>query len=420
MKFSQLITKTTKDSSKMDPSRNAELLTKAGYVDKLMAGVYSYLPLGMRTLMKIENIIREEMNSLSAQEVLMPAIQPKDIWEQTGRWDKVDVLYKLTGAGDQPLALGATHEEVVTPLVAQFVQSYRDLPKATYQIQTKFRNEMRAKSGVLRGREFRMKDMYSFHATETDLDAFYEKSLEAYKRIYTRCGLGDITYVTYASGGIFAKYSHEFQTVTEYGEDTIYKIPDQDIAINKEIIDDVEALAEIIPNYTAGDEKNLEAVKAIEVGNIFKLGSKFADDFKQQYQDAEGNLQPIYMGCYGVGSSRVMGTIAECLSDDKGLVWPEEVAPYRVHLISLVKKSEDVAKVDAIYETLQAQGVEVIYDDREKASAGQKFADADVMGMPHRLVVGNKMLQEGKVEYKARSSDESAVMTLDAFMALLG
>ncbi len=413
MRFSQLITKTTKEAKQADPSRNAELLTRAGYIDKLMAGVYSYLPLGLRVLSKIENIIREEMNNIGASEVLMPAIQPREIWEQTGRWDKVDVLYKLKGAGDQDLALGATHEEVVTPLITQYVQSYRDLPKATYQIQTKFRNELRAKSGLLRGREFRMKDMYSFHADDADQDRFYQKSIQAYKNIYDRCGIGNITYVTYASGGIFSKYSHEFQTITEYGEDTIYQIPDTNIAINKEIIDDIEVLKELMPNYQNGDEEKLVPIKAIEVGNIFKLGTKFADAFDKQYQDQNGELKNIHMGCYGIGPSRVMGTIAECLSDDKGLIWPEEIAPYKVHLISLTKNADEIKEIDTIYEMLKDKGIEVLYDDRTKISAGQKFSDADLIGIPHRVVISSKTLAERSVEYKKRTDDQSKLIPLD-------
>nr|HPQ50739.1 prolyl-tRNA synthetase [Alphaproteobacteria bacterium] len=320
MRLSALVTKTVKDVSQSDVSRNAQLLTKAGFVDQLMAGVYSYLPMGLRVLSNIENIIREEMETIGAQEILMPALQPREIWDQTERWNKVDVLFKLKGAGDRDLALGPTHEEVVTPLIGRFIQSYRDLPKAVYQIQTKFRNEPRAKSGLLRGREFRMKDMYSFHMDQRGLDDFYELAIEAYKNVYRRCGLGDSTLLTYASGGVFSKYSHEFQTVTPYGEDIVYRVPDTDIAINKELMNDRDALAGIIPNYKEGDEKNLEELKAIEVGNIFKLGSRFTDSFNVEYAGVDGEKRKVVMGCYGIGPSRIMGTIAEVLSDDRGLV----------------------------------------------------------------------------------------------------
>lgn len=412
MRVSQLFTKTTKDVSKSDVSRNAQLLTRAGYIHKLMAGVYTYLPLGLRTLNKIENIIREEMDAIGGQEMVMPALQPRDIWDQTGRWDKVDVLFKLTGQGDRELALGPTHEEVVTPVVTSFIQSYRDLPRAVYQIQTKFRNEPRAKSGLLRGREFRMKDLYSFHTTQEDLDVFYERATAAYQRVYARCGLGDITLLTYASGGVFSKYSHEFQTVTPYGEDTVYKIPGTDIAVNKEIIDDAAVLAELIPGYQPGDEKKLEELKAIEVGNIFKLGSRFTDAFGATYTDADGRAQKILMGCYGIGPSRVMGTVAECLSDDRGLIWPAAIAPYDIHLVSLTRDAEETAQADAIYDALRAAGFAVLYDDRAGLQAGEKLADADLIGLPHRVVVSKKTLAARQVEWKPRTASDNRLLTL--------
>lgn len=345
MRLSHLFTRTAKETNKSEVSRNAQLLTRAGYINKLMAGVYQYLPLGLRVLNKIEQIVREEMDAIGSQEVLMPAMHPRENWEKTGRWESLDVLYKLSSnrtdvKGELDLALGPTHEEVVTPLVLSFVQSYRDLPVAVYHIQTKFRNEPRAKSGLLRGREFRMKDLYSFHTDQADLDAFYDKSIVAYKNVYQRCGLGDRTLLTYASGGTFSKYSHEFQTLHPNGEDVIYRVPGKDIAINKEIIGDPEALQEIIPNYKPGDEKKLEELKAIEVGNIFKLGTRFTDAFGGMYADKDGTQKKIIMGCYGIGPSRIMGTIAECLSDDHGLVWADNIAPYRVGIINLKQGQE--------------------------------------------------------------------------------
>jgi prolyl-tRNA synthetase len=416
MRLSQLVTKTSKDTSQSDVSRNAQLLTRAGYVNKLMAGVYSYLPLGLRALNKIEQIIREEMNALGAQEVLLPALQPREIWDQTGRWDTVDVLFRFKGAGDRDLALGPTHEEVVTPLVTSFVQSYRDLPRAVYQIQTKFRNEARAKSGLLRGREFRMKDMYSFHATPEDLDAFYEQALAAYKKVYERCGLGAITLVTYASGGIFSKYSHEFQTLTEYGEDTVFRAPGGSIAINKEVVEDVEALRAIVPSYQGG-KIDLEEAKAIEVGNIFKLSTRFPDAFNATYTDAAGGQQKIYMGCYGIGPSRLLGTIAECLSDDKGLIWPDEVAPYTVHLVSLARTPEETEAAERVYAQLSAQGIDVLYDDRVGPQTGEKLADADLMGMPHRLLISKKTMAANGIEWKPRRATESQVLPFEQFLA---
>lgn len=419
MRFSQLYTRTLKEASEADPSRNAQLLLRAGFVSKLMAGVYSFQPLGLRVLRNIEQIIREEMDAIGGQEVLMPALQPKENWETTQRWDAVDILFKLKGAGDRDLCLGPTHEEIVTPLVTQYVRSYRDLPQAAYQIQTKFRNEARAKSGLLRGREFRMKDMYSFHVSEADLDAFYERAAEAYTRVYQRVGLGAITLKTFASGGMFCKYSHEYQTVTEYGEDTIYRIPGSNLAINKEIIGDAGALAGIISGYKAGDEQSFEQVRAIEVGNIFKLSTRFPDDFGATYMDADGKPQKIWMGCYGIGPSRVMGTIAEVLSDDKGLVWPEAVAPFRVHLVALGKEAADYQKADELYAELKAAGIDVLYDDRQGVQAGEKFADADLIGLPHRVLISPKTVAQNSIEYKKRMAEKAELLSVESLKARL-
>lgn len=347
----------------------------------------------------------------------MPALQPKDIWDQTGRYDKVNVLFKLSGQGDRDLVLGPTHEEVVTPLLANFIRSYRDLPVAAYQIQTKFRNEARAKSGLLRGREFRMKDMYSFHTTQESLDEFYQETIKAYQNIYRRCGLGDITLLTYASGGVFSKFSHEFQTITPYGEDIIYRVPNTDIAINKEIIDDESVLANLVPDYKAGDTHNLDEIKAIEVGNIFKLGSRFSDAFSASYADSGGQSNPILMGCYGLGPSRIMGTIAECLSDERGLVWPTEIAPFHVHLVALVREDVDIEKCNDIYRELLHRGIDVLYDDRAGVQAVEKMADADLMGMPFRIVVSKKTLSENKLELKERTGTESIMLSLEGVIA---
>jgi prolyl-tRNA synthetase len=420
MKQSQLVTKTSKETSKEDPSRNAQLLVRAGFVNRLMAGVYSFLPLGNRVLQKIEQIVREEMNSLGAQEILMPALHPKEIWDQTGRWDKVDVLFRFKGQGDRDLCLGPTHEEVVTPLIGNFIRSYRDLPASVYQIQTKFRNEVRAKSGLLRGREFRMKDLYSFHTSLEDLDQYYEQAIEAYKRVFARCGLGKLTVVTFASGGIFSKYSHEFQTITEYGEDIVYKVPGKDLAINRELIEDQEVLAELVPTDPAtGKRAELEEHRSIEVGNIFKLGTRFSDAFDLTYLDSTGTRQPIYMGCYGIGPSRVMGTIAEVLGDERGLIWPKEVAPYSVHLVSLCQTPEETAQADEIYATLSEAGIETLYDDRTDMQAGAKFADSDLIGIPWRVVISKKTLAQGKVELKSRSESNAEMVELGTVLRTL-
>lgn len=419
MRYSDLITKTKKTSGSEDPSRNANLLARGGYIHRLMSGVYNYLPLGLRVINNIENIIREEMDKLGAQEILMAALQPREIWDKTNRWDKIDVLFKLKGAGDRDLALGPTHEEVVTPTLAGFLQSYRDLPAAVYQIQTKYRNEARARSGLLRGREFRMKDMYSFHLEQRDLDAFYEYVIQSYLSVYARCGLGDITYLTYATGGEFSKYSHEFQTITPYGEDTIYRIKGSDVAINKELIDDNEALADIIPNYNGRLHDYIDEYKSIEVGNIFKLGTRFSEAFSADVAKADGTKTNMIMGCYGIGSSRIMGTIAEVLSDDHGLIWPDEVAPFKIHLVSLCHEEWDIDQCDKIYNELCELGISVLYDDRTSVRAGEKFADSDLIGIPRRVVVSAKMLKSGEVEFKPRNDTESVLLSIESLKNIL-
>lgn len=410
MRQSQLFTKTQKNVAEDEVSRNAQLLTRAGYIDRLFAGVYSFLPLGLRVLTNIENIIREEMNRIGAQEILMPALHPKENWVTTGRWDELDVLFKLNGAGEREYALGATHEEIVTPLMQKSVLSYKDLPRAAYQLQTKFRNETRAKSGILRGREFRMKDLYSFHANQVDLDEYYEKVTEAYFRIFTRLGLRETTYLTYASGGTFSKYSHEFQTVTDAGEDLIYICDDCKVAINKEVIEDLNSSC---PQCKKG---NLREAKAIEVGNIFKLATKYSAPFEFNFVDENNTQQPVLMGCYGIGPSRVLGTIVEVHNDDKGMIWPEEVAPFKVHLISLAQNQEQTDQANTLYEELLKRNISVLYDDRPDARAGEKFADSDLIGIPTRVVLSARSLENGGVECKKRNQTESEVLSIDQFL----
>lgn len=405
MKQSKLLTKTRKDISQQDPSINAQLLEKAGYVSKLMAGVYSYLPLGLRVLTNIENIVREEMNALGAQEVLLPGLQPRDIWDITGRWDKIDVLYKLKSS-NKDLALGPTHEEVVTPLVKSFIQSYKDLPQEVYQIQTKFRDEARSKSGLLRGREFRMKDLYSFHTSTEDLDTYYEGVIKAYRAVFARCGLGDITYLTYASGGVFSKYSHEFQTITPNGEDIIFICEPCKLAINKEIIGEQSTC----PGCKS---KDLVEKKSIEVGNIFKLMARFSEPFDVKFTDATGKDNIAIMGCYGLGTSRLMGAIVEILHDDKGIMWPAEVAPFDIHLIALAKTDEEKAKADDLYAALEKQGFKVLFDDRYAMQPGAKFADSDLLGIPTRIVISNKTLAIDSVEVKCRTTGQIEMVKLD-------
>ncbi len=407
MRQSQLFTKTRKEAPSDEVAKNAKLLIRAGFVDKLQAGVYTYLPLGLRVLKKIENIIREEMNSAGGQEILMPSLHPKENWQTTGRWNTMDDLYKVSDSSGRENALGPTHEEVVVPLVKQFISSYRDLPQdvplAVYQFQNKFRMELRAKSGILRGREFMMKDMYSFHRDEADLSAFYEKMKGVYTRVFERAGLGDRTYLTFASGGSFSKYSHEFQTLTTAGEDTIHICDKCRIAINKEIIEE-KALCPLCGS------KDLRTETAVEVGNIFELKTKFSAPFNLSYKDEEGIEQPVVMGCYGIGLGRMLGTVVEVLSDDNGLVWPREISPFLVHLVEIPEVSGEVrAAAEKLYVDLFGQGVEVLWDDRE-LRAGEKFADSDLIGIPLRVVVSEKTLEAGKFEVKERSTGEVSMV----------
>ncbi len=404
MRQSQLFTKTVKELPKDEASYNAQVLLRAGFIDKVAAGVYSFLPLGLKVLNKIRHIISEEMESINGQEVSMPAFAPKENWLATGRWDDLDVLFKIAASDKKEYALNATHEEVVTPLAKKFITSYRELPFAVFQVQTKFRNEKRAKSGLLRGREFLMKDLYSFHADQEDLDAYYEQAIEAYYRIFKRLGLADITYLAYASGGTFAKYSHEFQTVTEAGEDLIYICDKCKLAVNKEIIKEQSTCPK------CGNDK-LREEKACEVANIFKLGTKYSAPFDLSYQSQNGEKKLVVMGCYGMGLSRIMGIIAEVCHDDKGLIWPENIAPFKIHLISLGEKE----KSDNVYQELLAQGLELLYDDRD-VSAGEKFADADLIGCPYRLVISSKSLAAGGVELKKRGEQEVKIINIKDIM----
>ncbi|MDO8435668.1 MAG: aminoacyl--tRNA ligase-related protein [bacterium] len=408
MRYSQLFGKTRKSAPADADSVNARLLQQGGFIDQLMAGAYSFLPLGHRVHEKIKNIIREEMNMIGSQEVFMPALHPKENWEKTGRWENPgqEVMFRVEGRDKKQYGLGWTHEEIVTPLAKRFINSYKDLPLAVYQIQTKFRNEPRAKSGLLRGREFSMKDLYSFHATPEDLEDYFGTVMQAYQKIFKRCGLN--AYVVEASGGAFSKYSHEFQVPTEYGEDLFYACSACDRNQNKEIVESSKC-----PD--CGGER--VETKAIEVGNIFKLGTRFTEAFDVTYTDDTGKKQPAIMGCYGMGPSRVMGTIVEVSHDEHGMVWPDEVAPYRAHLIKVNSKNNDVKNLaEEIYKALLDNHVEVLFDDREGARAGEQFADADLIGCPVRLVVSEKSIERGGVEWKMRNSEESAVLSQKEFI----
>lgn len=402
---SQLFTKTLKEAPKDEVSLNAQLLIRGSFVSKLMAGVYTYLPLGLRVLNKIENIIREEMNAVGGQEILLPALHPKANWQTTDRWDNFDALFKIKETLNKEYALAPTHEEVVTPLLANFVFSYKDLPRAVYQIQTKFRNEPRAKSGLLRGREFRMKDLYSFHSDEKDLNDYYEKVKKAYGKIFERVGLGERTYLTLASGGAFSKYSEEFQTVTDAGEDIIYLCAACRVAVNREIFREQE----ICPNC---GNKNLAEKKGIEVGNIFKLGTRFSAPFKFNYLDETGAKKPIIMGTYGLGSSRLMGALVEVYHDANGIIWPASVAPYQVHLLALGEGEAVVKAANLVYNKLSKEGREVLFDDR-LVSAGIKLKDSDLLGLPLRYVVSEKTLAKNSIEVRIRSSGETKLEAIN-------
>ncbi len=406
MRQSQLFTKTQRDAPADETAKNAQLLIRAGFVNKEMAGVYSFLPLGLRVLNNIANVVREEMNVVGGQEILMPALQIKERYEATNRWsdEVVDNWFKTKLANGTELGLGFSHEENLSPIVKNFAKSYKDLPLAIYQVQTKFRNELRSKSGLMRGREFLMKDMYSFALSQEDHDAFYEKSKVAYANVFKRVGLGDRTFITFASGGVFSKYSHEFQTLSDAGEDTIYLDRDKKLAINKEVFTD-DVIKEL-----GVDKDKLEEVKGIEVGNIFSLGTKFSEPFGLTLPNEKGEMITVIMGCYGIGVSRLMGTIAEIMSDDKGLVWPENIAPMRVYLVSVGTNELVVRATDELHDQLEQKGVSVLYDDRD-ARPGEKFADAELLGIPHRVVISDKTLEQGGVEYKSRTSDDVSMMS---------
>lgn len=409
MRQSTLFTKTRREAPKDEEAVNAKLLIRAGFVDKLMAGVYTFLPLGFRVLKKIENIVREEINKADGVEILMPTLQPKENWQKTGRWDGLDILFKVKGGGDKEYALGPTHEEIVSPLAQKNILSYRDLPFSVFQIQTKFRDELRAKSGILRTREFLMKDLYSFHATQEDLDKYYEKMIKVYFNIFKECGIGRMTYRTYASGGSFSKYSDEFQTITDAGEDTIYICKKCKLAINKEIKEGIKECQ----NCKGAD---FEEKKAVEVGNIFKMGTKYSVPFDLKFRDRDGLEKSVIMGCYGIGLGRLMGAIVEVNHDDKGIIWPKSVFPFLVHLICVENDKKVKTAAEKIYKTLLKENIEVLFDDRQDKTAGEKFADADLIGLPIRLVVSKKTEAAKSVEMKMRNEAQAKLVPIKSFI----
>jgi prolyl-tRNA synthetase len=400
MRQSQLFTKTLHDAPKDEVSLNAQLLIRAGFVHKEISGVYSMLPLGLRVINKISDIIREEMNGTGGIEMQSAALQKKETWEKTGRWNDevVDNWFKTKLKNGKELGLAFTHEEPIANMLTNFVSSYKDLPLYVYDIRTVFRNEARAKSGIMRGREFFWKALYSFSKNEAQHKEYYAKARMAYKNVFNRVGVGEKTFLTFASGGSFSKYSHEFQTVCTAGEDTIFVCQKCQTAINKEIFDEVKKCPEC-------SEGNLDEKKAIEVGNIFSLGYKFSEPLGLKYKDENSQDQFVFMGSYGIGISRLMGTIVELNNDEKGIIWPGPVAPFQVHLISLGKNEE----AEKIYNELIKNSIEVLYDDRDE-TAGKKFADSDLIGIPFRIVVSEKSLQAGGVEIKKRDQKEAEIV----------
>jgi len=414
MRVSKLFTKTSKTVPADEVARNAQLLIRAGFIHKEIAGVYAYMPLGLRVLENIKKIVREEMNAVGGQEIMMTTLQPKDIWEKTDRWDdaKVDNWFKTKLINGTELGVGLTHEEPIVDAVSNHLNSYKDMPFAVYQIQNKFRNELRAKSGLLRGREFLMKDMYTFCRNQAQHEQEYEKIVAAYYKVYNRLGIGDITYRTYADGGIFTpRFSDEFQTISEVGEDTIYVDEAKRVAINEEIYNDanLEKLGLI--------KEELVQKKGVEVGNTFHLESKYTDALDLYYTDENGAKQSIIMGCYGIGVSRLMGIIAELFADDKGLVWPDNIAPFKVYLVRIGGDAA-IASADALYDELTAKGIEVLYDDRD-VHPGQKFADSELIGIPYRVTVSDRLMADNIYEFVARKDGQKSLLTHDELLVKL-
>lgn len=398
MRYSQLFGKTTKNIPKDEVALNAKLLMQAGYIDKLMSGSYTLLPLGRLVELKLEQIVRDEMNLIGCEEVLMPLMHPKSLWNETGRWDSAkDVMYQVE-KNDKEYVLSFTHEEVVLDLIRKHTQSYRDFPVKIYHFSTKFRNEARAKSGILRGREFIMKDLYSAHLSQKELDEFYGQVSESYLNIFKKIGL-DVKIVE-SGGGVFTDLiTHEFQVLNEAGEDTIFYCEKCDFAQNKEIAKVKDG--DKCPKCSG----KIKVSNGIEVGNIFRFGTTYSEKMDVGVIDKEGAKQFVYLGSYGIGMTRVIGTLAEVYNDEKGLMWPEEVAPFKAHLVGL-----DLEKSKSIYKKLIENNINVLFDDRD-VSAGIKLADCDLIGIPYRLVVSEK--SGTKIELKQRSSDKPELLSIE-------
>jgi len=414
MKATQLFTHSTKEIPSDETSKNAQLLLRAGFISKEMAGVYAYLPLGLRVIEKIKAIVREEMNAIGGQEIIMTSLQQKELWEKTDRWDdeKVDIWFKSALKNGTEVGFGWSHEEQITNMMRNFIHSYKDLPQSMYQFQTKLRNELRAKSGIMRGREFVMKDMYSYAYSDAEHQKIYDQVTAAYLRIFDALGIGDKTYLTYASGGAFTEFSHEFQTITDAGEDIVYLDEAKKLAVNEEVYSD-----EIISRLSL-DKKNLKKVKTAEVGNIFSFGIAKSKQLDLKFTNKEGKEEYVVLGSYGIGITRLMGVIVELFSDEKGMMWPESISPYKVYLAQL---GQDKAVLDAakrLYEILIKNNVEVFWDDRD-ARPGEKFSDADLYGFPYRIVVSQNTVKANEYEVKKRNENEAHNFTIDELLNLL-
>lgn len=412
MKYSKIFAKTKKTAASYD-TVNATLLIKAGFVNQLMAGAYTYLPLGLRVLNKISNIVREEMNNIGGQEVLMPMLHPSENWKQTGGWDSIDVLFKIKSRTEKDYALGQSAEEIITPLIKEYLQSRENLPLIPYQIGWKFRDELRAKSGIMRGREFLMKDMYSLHESQEEFDKFYSQAKKAYIKVFERCGL--VAKATEASGGAFTKkISYEFMVLTDAGEDDILYSEESDYCINAEITDLKEG------DPSPDGLGTLKLGRASEVGNVFDLGSKYQEAFDINIQLGQNEFTRGVMGCYGIGISRLMGVIVEKHNDENGIIWPESVAPFKAHIISIARSNDDLSfrKAQALYNKLNDIGVEVLWDDRIETRPGEKFADADLIGIPYRVVVSEKT-GENFFEVKKRAEKQVRLVSESQLIELV-
>lgn len=408
MRLSNLFTKTSKTHPADETAKNAQLLIQAGYIHKVMAGAYAYTPLGLMVLENIKQIVREEMNSIGGQELIMTSLQTKEVWEATNRWDDeiVDVWFKTHLKNGSEVGLAWSHEEAIIDMMKQHIHSYKDLPAYVYQFQTKLRNELRSKSGIMRGREFVMKDMYSCSVDEKQHEEFYNKTIEAYHRVFDRIGIGNDTFLTFASGGAFTQFSHEFQTICEAGEDVVYFHRAKKVAINQEVMQD-DVLQKV---GVVRDE--LEEVKTAEVGNIFNFGTIKSEETDFAFTNASGEKQFVHLGSYGIGVTRLMGVVAEKFADEKGLVWSKPIAPAQVYIARLGDENEVVAAADDMYHTLQELGIGVLYDDRDER-AGTKFADADLLGIPYRVVVSKKTIEKSLFEIKERINNDAHEVAKD-------